>query len=112
MSILDVSREVFVKDLNAVLPTIIVGSWHVLWSLTIFWLAFRRGWKRGVNDADKVADDELRQFRFEKGVAEERLDAERKMSRRLQAMVKQFVDSKHETEAQAMADVRRFKVAK
>lgn len=97
----NVAGEIF-----QVLPALAVGVLFSLLAALFLFVGYRWGWYRGVKDRDQAQRDELAQVRFKQGVAEDRLDSERKIRKSFEVMVQQMVDSLAEHRAATPAAAR------
>ena len=90
------TRQILVDDLLRMLPWVIDGFAFAVWGALMLWIGYSRGWRRGVKDRPDVQKDALTQARYERNVAEERLDTERKLTKRLEIVVSSLAANQHE----------------
>ena len=90
------TRQILVDDLLRILPWILNGLAFSSVGFLMLWIGYSRGWRRGVKDRPDVQKDALAQARYERNVAEERLDTERKLTKRLEIVVSSLAANQHE----------------
>lgn len=89
-------NKVLVNDLLRMLPWLLTGSAFSLWGALFLWIGYSWGRSRGVKDRPEVQKEALAQARFNLGVIEERLDTERKLTKRLEVVVSSLAANQHE----------------
>ena len=88
--------RVLIDDLLRMLPWLLMGIAFSVWGGLALWIGYVRGHNRGIKDRPETQKDALTQARFNLGVAEERLDTERKLTKRLEIVVSQLAANRDE----------------
>ena len=88
--------RVLIDDLLRLLPWLLMGLAFSLWGALFLWIGYGWGRHRGIKDRPEVQKDALAQARFNLGVIEERLDTERKLTKRLEVVVSQLAANRDE----------------
>jgi hypothetical protein len=88
--------RVLIDDLLRMLPWLLMGIVFSAWGALSFWIGYGWGRHRGIKDRPEVQKDALAQARFNLGVIEERLDTERKLTKRLEVVVSSLATNQHE----------------
>lgn len=97
------TRQILVDDLLRILPWILTGLVFASWGSLMLWIGYSRGWRRGIRDRPDVQKEEMAQARFNLGVIEDRLDTERKLTKRLEVVVSSLAANQHEESRQRVA---------
>lgn len=82
----------FVLELRDAIPWVVNGALVCAVITLSAWVGWRCGWRRGIHDRAEKWQEQLTQARYEKTVAEERLDNERKISKRFELALQQLVE--------------------
>lgn len=88
--------RVLTEDLLRMAPWLLMGAVFSLWGALAMWIGYSRGHNQGLRDRPQEQKHALAQARFNLGVAEERLDTERKVSKRFEVAMQQLAANRGE----------------
>lgn len=89
-------NKVLVNDLLRMLPWLLMGFAFSLWGALFLWIGYSWGHNRGLRDRPQEQRHALSQARFERDVAQERLDTERMLTKRLEVVVSSLAANRDE----------------
>ena len=88
------SLQLLATELRALLPVVLMGLAWSAWGAFCGFICYQVAYRRGLQASPQAHKDELRQARFERGVAEERLESQEQTIRTLRMALQQATESR------------------
>ena len=88
--------RILIDDLLRMLPWLLMGLAFSAWGSLFLWIGYSWGRNQGIKDRPQEQRHALSQARFNLGVIEERLESERKVSKRFEVAMQQLAANQHE----------------